>query len=85
MEDSVIGKYLKLIDKRIYPNTQYLYKLQTYIGEKENENLWDFNNKIQDYKEFGFQNIDELLLFCNNKWQIIATDFKQISDTNIPS
>jgi hypothetical protein len=39
LEDSEIRAYLKLMDKPISLDTKYLYKLQTYYGERGDQNL----------------------------------------------
>ncbi len=85
LEDSKIYEYLSLIQGSIPMNTQYLYKLQTYFSVKGLDDLWEFNNYISDYQEFGFYNIEFLLTFCNTQWKINKEDFMPLNETSIPS
>ncbi len=84
LPSSRIGEFLKLIKEPIPSGTYFLYKLQTYRGEKGIKDSWEFNSKISDYKEFGFFSIENLLKFCRDTWGIAKEDFKPIEETNIP-
>lgn len=84
LEDSRLYTFLRLIKGEVHPNTRFLYKLTTYLGSTGIDDLWEFNERTSDLEEFGFCDIDSLLNFCKEKWNIIEADFKPIYETSIP-
>lgn len=85
LDNSSLGDYIKLIGKPIPDSTLFLYELQTYIGLVGIDDLWEFNEKISDYEKFGFYDIEDLLEFCSQTWNVKKEDFKPIEKTNIPN
>jgi len=85
LDESVVGSYLKLLKCYSIPiYTKYLYKLRTYYGCKGMDNRWDFNEKMVDFKEIGFCDIERLLEYCEKTWNIAEDDFKPLNETSIP-
>ncbi|MEO1418604.1 MAG: hypothetical protein AAFW00_25220 [Bacteroidota bacterium] len=84
LEVSILGMYIDLIQESIGSETRYLYQLVTYLGKKDYQDAWEFNDHITDYQKFGFQDIQSVLTFCEENWGIVASDFKPQSETSIP-
>ena len=84
LDESVLGSYIVLIKEPIPDSTSFLYKLQTYNGVAGIDDLWEFNKNISKYEQYGFADIESLLVFCKEKWGVKKEDFKSIQDTNIP-
>ena len=84
LEQSEIGKYLSLIGMPIPEGTKYLYKVFTYHGRIGIEDPWDFAQSISDYQQFGFCKIEDLLDYCKNQWGLEESNFRPLSETDIP-
>ena len=84
LEDSVLGSYIQLINKPIPSNTRFLFKLMTYVGKNNIDDLFEFNQNIKQYQEHGFYDLDDLLSFCQENWGLVKDDFGSITDTSIP-
>lgn len=84
LEDSVMWNFIKLLDNNIPKANQYIYKIITYKADENKEDIWNFNESISDYKEYGFTDIMELLHFCKDKFGITSKDFVDKDKTHIP-
>ncbi len=84
LDKSRLGQFMSLIDGEIPEFTEYLFMLQTYRGKIGINDALEFRQNTSDFQRIGFVSLDHLLKFCKENWGIEATDFKSISDTNIP-
>ena len=85
-EDSRFDSYIRRLNRPITDsdNVFYLYKFETYYADPKQENLSLFNEGINCYERYFFQNIDELLEFANHKWGLVLSDFVQSPETLFP-
>ena len=85
-EDSRFDSYIKRLNRPITDsdNVFYLYKFETYYADPKQENLSLFNEGINCYERYFFQNIDELLEFANHKWGLVLSDFVPSRETHFP-
>jgi hypothetical protein len=86
LSESVLGEYIGLAGKitNESPPPLFLYKLQTYLGDASIKDMWDFNDAISDYAQYGFSDFKDLMHFCHNIWGITVFDFVPIEETHIP-
>lgn len=84
LSESMIGGYLNLINEQIPSNTKYLYKLISYVGDPTIKDAWEFGEKVEEYEERGFIELDDLLIFCKSKWGRTEQNFVPQSETSIP-
>ena len=85
-EDSRFDSYIRRLNRPITDsdNVFYLYKFETYYADPKQENLSLFNEGINCYERYFFQNIDELLEFANHKWGLVLSDFVPSRETHFP-
>jgi hypothetical protein len=84
LSESVLGEYIDLTGKLTNESPLFLYKLQTYLGDAALKDMWDFNDAISDYAQYGFSDFEDLMRFCRNRWGVTMSDFIPIAETNIP-
>ena len=84
LKESILGEYIDLIGEENINESFFLYKIQTYLGDNSIKDVWDFNEAISDYAQYGFSNFKDLMSFCEDKWGIAISDFVPIEETSIP-
>ena len=85
-EDSRFDSYIRRLNRPITDsdNVFYLYKFETYYADPNQDEIELFNEGINCYERYFFQNIDELLEFANHKWGLVLSDFVPSRETHFP-